>query len=113
LSRWPRPDREQVTGALSRALSPADAATVLAALAGTAEEVAALPEGLQDAAQVALLDAFPDGLGAIIVSRLGIARFATERWLPQLREQFESMAVEAVAHVYRDVLRRHRSQKRS
>lgn len=106
LGRLPRDDRERVIASVARDLRPEEAAAVLAALAGTDDEVAALPDALQDAAQIAILAAFPPGHGAVTVSRLGLAPVATESWLPAIRERFSGMGVAAAADALQDILRR-------
>lgn len=110
LGRLPREDRERVIAAIAGALPPADAFAVLALLAGPPAEATILPDDLQDAAQIAILDAFPAGHGAVTVSRLGIARVATESWLPQLRERFSGMGTDAVADALQEVLHHRRAE---
>ena len=65
-------EREQVIAVLTREYPPAESVPLLTALAGTPEEVAALPMVLQERAQQTLLATSPPGQGAIVVSKLGI-----------------------------------------
>ena len=65
-------DRQQVIGVLTQQLPPADAVALLTALAGTRAEVSTVSMPLQEQAQRALLASLPPGLGAIVVSTLGI-----------------------------------------
>jgi hypothetical protein len=65
-------EREQVITVLAQRFPTAEAVTLLTALAGTRAEMEAVPMALQEQAQQALLATLPRGLGAIVVSALGI-----------------------------------------
>ncbi len=73
LGELARDVREQVVAALLARLAPPDVASVLAALAGSQDDVRALPFPLQEQARDALLNALPAGLNAVVVSQLGEA----------------------------------------
>lgn len=97
LRRLSPTERQRVIATIYRALGLDEAARVLSALAGTPREVWALPDELQDRVQVAILEAFPPGQGAVVTSRLSIARVGTETWLPALRRRYAGLGVDAVA----------------
>jgi hypothetical protein len=97
LSRLNVDERERAIATIYRAVDPDDAAHVLAALAGTPQEVWALPDQLQDRVQEAILAAFPPGQGVVVVSRLSIARVGTDTWLPALRTHYTGRGIDAVA----------------
>lgn len=65
-------EREQVIIAVTEALPRAAAAQLLAALAGTRDELATVPLGIQEEALHAVVAALPAGRNAIVVSTLGI-----------------------------------------
>ncbi|TAK20441.1 MAG: hypothetical protein EPO26_17860 [Chloroflexota bacterium] len=98
MSRLNPGDRERAIGALDDRLSRDDSIRVLTALAGSQREVVALPRPLQLRAQQVLLDAFPDGDNALIVSQLGIASVPTDAWLPAVQARINAMTIdEAIA----------------
>ncbi len=99
-------ERQQVITTIYQAVGPDDAARVLAALAGTLQEVWALPDPLQDRVQEAILEAFPPGQDAVVVSQLSIASVGTDTWLPALRGRYAGRGVDAVA----DAIERGRGQ---
>lgn len=72
LGRLGHHERERVIAALTERLPRTDAVALLAALAGTRAEIEALPVPLQERAQEILLAALPPGVGAVVVSTLGI-----------------------------------------
>lgn len=112
LSRLASDDRQEVIATIYQAVGPDDAARVLAALAGTPQEVWALPDHLQDRVQDAILEAFPSGLGAEVVSRLSVARVGTDTWLPALRASYAGRGVDAVASEIEQEFGRHPAQER-
>lgn len=97
LGRLERPERERVIALINESLDPTEAALALAALAGTVQEAWALPAPLQGRILRAILNTFPAGHAAIVVSRLGIARVGTESWLPAVRARYAGMDVAEIA----------------
>ena len=87
-------DRANVIAALCGQLPPAEAVTVLTALAGSREEVLALPWPVQRRVQELLLRVFPPGLNALVVSRLAIALVPTEQWLPEIEDELNAGGVD-------------------
>ena len=94
-------ERGTVIRTLREHLPPTEFDAVLTALAGGPAEVAALPAALQDRAEVLLLDAFDDILGAVVVSTLGINNAPSDAWLLQLRERFAGLNVDEAIDTYR------------
>lgn len=90
LSQLATAERAKVIGVVADQMPPAEAVAVLTALAGTRDETAALPWAIQRRVQELLLRAFPPGLNAIIVSRLGIALVPTEDWLPEIEDHLNT-----------------------
>jgi hypothetical protein len=98
LSRLGPVERARAIAALDEGLPHDDAVRVLTALAGSQKEVVALPRPLQLRAQDVLLDAFPDGDNALVVSQLGIAGVPTDAWLPAVQARINTMTIdEAIA----------------
>lgn len=95
LSRLAPEQRALAISTISARLSATDAVAVLTALAGSRDEVAALPWPLQRRAQEAVLHAFPPGLNALVVSRLGIALVPTAQWLPEIEAAVNAGGVDA------------------
>lgn len=87
LSRLSGADREQLIALINTQFAPREAVTLLSALAGAREEAAALPRALQFRLQRAILNKFPVGHAAVVVSRLGIARIGSDTLLTELRER--------------------------
>lgn len=97
LSRLAGPDRAQLIALINAQFSPREAVTLLSALAGTRDEAAALPRALQLRLQRAILNEFPVGHAAAVVSRLGVARAGSSRWVDDLRERTAHEDVAALA----------------
>lgn len=77
-------EREQVIAVLIQQFPVSEAVTLLTALAGTRAEVKAVPVALQERAQMALLATLPRGLGAIVVSTLGIPTTSDQEALEEV-----------------------------
>lgn len=94
LSRLSPDRRARAIAALDDGL-PRDAALqVVTALAGSPREVADLPRPLQRRAQDVLLAAFDEGVGALVVSALGIASVPTDEWLPAVQARINALTVD-------------------
>ncbi len=84
LSSLPRDIREHIITVLTAQLSNADAAQILAALAGTRDEVMAVPMAIQVQAQRAILGALPPGTSVIAVSKLGLPTKTDQDYLEEV-----------------------------
>lgn len=94
LSRLEPQDRAKVIAAISSDLPRAEAVTVLTALAGSRDEVLALPWPMQRHVQKLLLRIFPPGHNALVVSRLAIALVPTDAWLPEIENELNAGSVD-------------------
>lgn len=82
-------DREQVIIAITERLPRAHAVQLLAALAGTRDEVANLPLGIQEDALRAIVAALPAGRNAVVVSTLGIPTKTDVEYLDEVLTEQE------------------------
>ena len=81
--------------------------TLLTALAGTRTEVEAVPMALQERAQHLLLTNLPSGLGAIVVSKLGIPTKSDQQALEDVLTASEKADLRFRQRVEAEALRRH------
>lgn len=105
LSRLAHRDRQLVIDALTARLPREDAVAVLTALAGSAEELAAVPFELQERAQGAILAALPPIHNAVVASELGIVMKGDEESLEDVlteQEQRDPAFRRRVEEVARD-----------
>lgn len=107
LASLAREEREQVIAVLTREFPPAEAVCLLTALAGTRPEVAAVPMALQERAQTRLLATLPPGIGAIVVSKLGIPSQSDQEELEEVLSEQEKVDPSFRQRVEAEARRRH------
>jgi hypothetical protein len=100
-------EREQVIAMFTREFPPAEAVPLLTALAGTRAEVAAVPMALQERAQRTVLETLPPGLGAIVVSKLGIPSKSDQEALEEVLSEQEKIDPSFRQRVEVEARRRH------
>ena len=106
LGRLLSDERERAIAALSAQLPAKDAAGLLSALAGSDEEVLALPQPLRLRGQEVLLEAFPPGVNVAVVGVLALAAVdGGDDWMERARDEIDAApSMEAAAALIRERL---------